>query len=325
MRLIASGTAANQDIANTYVTVATLPRPACDSARYLLEIRLLGVGTGNEMSIRRTIGANVYFDPLLPDTGQDTVVLEVNGSVYTTAEDIIIAVADQAVGSGASDVSWAWLLYRTDEPQLPQPDYLVPLNSTTVPLLFRMGQAAGATTPVVSLSKNGAAFATAAGVVSSIGNAWYMLTPTAADTSTEGPLILKAVQTGAAGANSVVTVYSTFQVFSDTAAAEFANAAAELLAEDFDEMAALIESVGVPSGLAVEWEIRVEDSDGDPVDGADVWITEDEEGEGAAIDRATSNALGKAIVLLDPGTYYAWAQKGGKMHVEAYEFTVPGA
>ena len=47
-------------------------------------------------------------------------------------------------------------------------------------------------TPVVTLSKNGAAFAAPAGAVTETGNGWYVLTATSADTGTLGPLVLHA-------------------------------------------------------------------------------------------------------------------------------------
>ena len=52
-------------------------------------------------------------------------------------------------------------------------------------------------TPTVTLSKNGGAFAAAAGTVAEIANGWYKLTPTSADTNTTGSLVLHATGTGA--------------------------------------------------------------------------------------------------------------------------------
>jgi len=52
-------------------------------------------------------------------------------------------------------------------------------------------------TVTVTLSKNGAAFAVAAGTVAEIANGWYKLTPTVADTGTLGALQLHATATGA--------------------------------------------------------------------------------------------------------------------------------
>lgn len=51
-------------------------------------------------------------------------------------------------------------------------------------------------TPVVTLSKNGGAFASPAGAISELGNGWYVIAPAAADFDTTGPLVLHA--TGAA-------------------------------------------------------------------------------------------------------------------------------
>ena len=46
--------------------------------------------------------------------------------------------------------------------------------------------------PVVKISKNGAAFVNVAGTVSDTGDGWYAVTLTAAETNTEGPLVVRA-------------------------------------------------------------------------------------------------------------------------------------
>jgi hypothetical protein len=76
------------------------------------------------------------------------------------------------------------------------------LNADTRPIPFMIVQStdhitglAGAV-PTVTISKNGAAFAAPAGTVAEIGNGWYKLIPTAADTGTNGPLLLHATATG---------------------------------------------------------------------------------------------------------------------------------
>ena len=58
--------------------------------------------------------------------------------------------------------------------------------------------------PTVTLSKNGAAFAPAAGAVSEVGSGWYQTAGNSQDTSTIGPLLLHAV---AATANPTDTSY----------------------------------------------------------------------------------------------------------------------
>jgi hypothetical protein len=66
------------------------------------------------------------------------------------------------------------------------------------PLVSNADHITGATgvTPTVTISQGGGAFAAAAGTVSEIGNGWYKLTPTSADTSALGPLMLHATGTG---------------------------------------------------------------------------------------------------------------------------------
>lgn len=51
--------------------------------------------------------------------------------------------------------------------------------------------------PTVTISKNGGAFGSPAGTTAEVGNGWYKLTPTAADTNTQGGLILHATGTAA--------------------------------------------------------------------------------------------------------------------------------
>lgn len=79
---------------------------------------------------------------------------------------------------------------------------LVKNGDTTTPITFLMVQASdhisGLTgaTPTVTISKNGAAFGAAAGVVAEIGNGWYKLTPAAGDVGTNGPGMLHATAAG---------------------------------------------------------------------------------------------------------------------------------
>jgi hypothetical protein len=80
-------------------------------------------------------------------------------------------------------------------------EQLIP-NSDTRPIPFMMVQSTDHLTPLagaaptVTISKNGAGFAAPAGIVAEIGNGWYKLTPTSADTGTNGMLLLHATATG---------------------------------------------------------------------------------------------------------------------------------
>lgn len=49
-------------------------------------------------------------------------------------------------------------------------------------------------TPTVTISKNGAAFAAPAGTVSEVGNGFYVLNATTADTATLGPLLMHVTE-----------------------------------------------------------------------------------------------------------------------------------
>ena len=50
---------------------------------------------------------------------------------------------------------------------------------------------------------------------------------------------------------------------------------------------------------------------GQPVDGAEVWVTTDATGLNIVAGTKHSDAFGLVDFMLDPGSYYAWAQKAG--------------
>ncbi len=61
---------------------------------------------------------------------------------------------------------------------------------------------------------------------------------------------------------------------------------------------------------SVSWTINVKVS-GNPIDGAEVRITSDEEGDTAVAGPKYTDANGDVDFLLDAGTYYAWVQRSG--------------
>lgn len=80
---------------------------------------------------------------------------------------------------------------------------LIKQNDTSKPLAFLLVSSSDhisgvlGATPVVTISKNGASFATPTGTVSEIGNGWYKLIPSPEDVATLGPLLLHATASGA--------------------------------------------------------------------------------------------------------------------------------
>ena len=62
---------------------------------------------------------------------------------------------------------------------------------------------------------------------------------------------------------------------------------------------------------AVSQTFRIKDSSGALVDGAEVWITSDAAGANVVAGTLHSNAGGLVTFMLDPGTYYVWAQRAG--------------
>lgn len=81
--------------------------------------------------------------------------------------------------------------------------YKLKQSQTARPLLFLMVDSADhvsaktGLTPTVTLSKNGASFASPAGAVSEVGSGWYKVAPNATDTATLGPLLLHATASSA--------------------------------------------------------------------------------------------------------------------------------
>jgi len=90
--------------------------------------------------------------------------------------------------------------------------YALKQSQTAKPLLFFMVQSAdhisGATglSPTVTISKNGAAFASPSGAVTELANGWYKVAGNATDTNTLGPLLLHATATGADPTDAVFSV-----------------------------------------------------------------------------------------------------------------------
>lgn len=88
-------------------------------------------------------------------------------------------------------------------------------NGSTPTMVFLMVDEADDETaetglsPAVSISKNGGAFAACTNAVSAIGNGWYKVTLTAAETNTDGPLIIRATAAGADEWRDVAQVYTT--------------------------------------------------------------------------------------------------------------------
>lgn len=77
--------------------------------------------------------------------------------------------------------------------------YDIPKSSSGTPLLFFITQTADHITgltgasPTVTISKNGAAFGSPAGVVTEISSGWYKVAGNATDSNTAGPLALHAI------------------------------------------------------------------------------------------------------------------------------------
>ena len=61
---------------------------------------------------------------------------------------------------------------------------------------------------------------------------------------------------------------------------------------------------------------------GSPEAGVDVWVSTDSAGTNVVAGTLVTDAFGKATFMLDPGTYYLWAQKAGSNFTNPTSFTV---
>ena len=126
----------------------------------------------------------------------------------------------------------------------------------------------------LSLSKNGGAFVASAGTKAEIGNGWYTYLATAPEANTLGPVAIKVTGAGAAQQNL--------------------------------EYVVLDRNAG-----AVNWTFTVTSSVGSvPIQGATVHVTIDLAGLNK-IESGVTNALGKVVFFLQPGTYYFLAYAAG--------------
>lgn len=75
---------------------------------------------------------------------------------------------------------------------------------------------------------------------------------------------------------------------------------------------------GEPTGVGnVKKTYTVNDDEGNPIDGVDVWVTTDDEAGANVVASGVTNIQGQIDFYLNAGTYYVWSQKAG------YNFTNP--
>jgi len=69
-----------------------------------------------------------------------------------------------------------------------------------------------------------------------------------------------------------------------------------------------VPSVGIGATTVT---LTIQESDGDPVVGAGVWITTDAGGSNRVAGTEYTDAFGHVTFYLDPGSYFVWRQKAG--------------
>lgn len=138
----------------------------------------------------------------------------------------------------------------------------------------------------LELSKGGAAFAASAGTKAEVGNGWYRYTSTAVEADTRGPLAIRVTGAGAVQQNL-----------------EYVVAGRTITAVAFTYT-------------------LTDDVSGDPIAGAQVWISANAAGSSVVWYGVTDN-FGVArdgagnLPRLDPGTYYIFRQH------QSYTFSDP--
>lgn len=75
-------------------------------------------------------------------------------------------------------------------------------------------------------------------------------------------------------------------------------------------LAAKLSATAGGSG-ALTYTVTVNDGSGNHIDGAEVWITTDADGDDVIAGTITTDASGIAVFTLDAGTYFLWKQKSG--------------
>lgn len=149
--------------------------------------------------------------------------------------------------------------------------YQIKNGSTAYPLVFMMVDSADhvsaktGLSPTVTLSKAGGSFASPAGAVSEIGSGWYKVAGNAADSNTNGPLILHATASGADPTDILYEVVAYDPQDSnglgltnlDATVSSRASQASVNTVDDFldTEIASILSTLGTPAGASVSADI----------------------------------------------------------------------
>jgi len=319
MQRITTASVTGQDLTGSSVDVLSIFAPPAGTAAYRLELQITNLDPAAVLRVTQEING-LTTDTDYELDGKQEILLRFEFFVNSTQSAIAVSVKDTATAS--DNVSWTYGVYRFDEQKIDQPSQFIPTSSTT-PFFFKMSDSSLAA-PDVKISKNGSAFASlsAGAQLSHVANGLWKITPTATDTSTEGPLIVRSIIT--TNATTPASVYTETQfayhfVFTDPNIAEQVD---EILQDDFADINT--EAGFNRSGPGnVEWIATVNDADANPIEGARVWVTTDAAGEQTIAGFLATDDAGKCTFLLYTGVqYYLWARKAGKMQIKGDPFTV---
>jgi len=176
-------------------------------------------------------------------------------------------------------------------------------------------------TPVATARKNGADDAAFVLTVTNLATGIYEVSGTVpagyANRDVVQVRVTATVDAVAAGGivdEFMVVTQDAVDVKSETA---LIKAKTDNLPADPAGMAALATAHGAGSWQseggagAISQTFRIKDTDGNLVDGAEVWVTNDAAGLDVVAGTLHSNAGGLVTFMLDTGNYYIWAQRAG--------------
>jgi hypothetical protein len=145
----------------------------------------------------------------------------------------------------------------------------------------------GAAGLTVQIRKPGAStFATTTGSKNEVGSGWYWLVAEPSEADTRGEIAIKVTGSGAVQQNLAYMIGNPQEGFGATA-----------------------HTINVVV-------------DGNPVDGAEVWLTTDIAGAQPHAGPLTTNAQGNVTFYLDSGTYYVWIQHGSHTFTNPTTITI---
>lgn len=115
MRLVATGSANDQDLSAGYITVRTVAAPSSGAAQYILAIKLTSLATTHNLTVRETQGA-VNYDSVFGGNGTTANQVVVEVFLNTGAASVDVKLTDTVAGTTVAD--WTWDLFEVTLPNI---------------------------------------------------------------------------------------------------------------------------------------------------------------------------------------------------------------